>query len=99
MNSFGIREAEAAGVFAKTPDQKQTVLAVVNMFGIPNVVATQINKRVIKTASIINKKINKCCALEKKLAKNRSEMLTGEGELVSLGSVSTDWSAEGVASV
>jgi hypothetical protein len=45
---FGIKEAQAAAVFAKTREQKETVLAVVSMLNIPIVVDKQVNKQAKK---------------------------------------------------
>ncbi len=53
MLSFGIKEARRAEEFAKTQEQKETVLAVVRMMNIPIVVNKQASKQAKKLESKI----------------------------------------------
>jgi hypothetical protein len=48
MVRFGLKEAKRAEAFAKTREQKETVLAVVSMLNVPNVLKRQVNKKASK---------------------------------------------------
>ena len=62
---FGIEEARKAEVFAKTKEQKETVLAVVSMMSIPIVLKKQVEKR--------TKKLNAVVAFENSIASKLRE--------------------------
>ncbi len=60
--TFGVKEARAADIFAKTKEQRLTVLAVVKMLGITINLKTQVKKQAEKLSTAIitiGKKANK----------------------------------------
>jgi len=61
LTKFGIKEAIAAGKFAKTKEQKETVFGVLAMMNVPVVLGKQLGK-------VINKNIAKGTKLEDKIA-------------------------------
>ncbi len=77
---FGIIEAQKAGVFAKTKEQKETVLAVVSMMNIPIVLQKQVDKRTKKLTAtvafenqIVSRLMAKVVKAEKLINKHVSE--------------------------
>lgn len=54
MVRFGLKEAKRAEAFAKTREQKETVLAVVSMLNVPNVLKSQVNSKTQKLNNRIN---------------------------------------------
>lgn len=67
FTSFGVKEAERAGEFAKTKEQKETVLAVVRMMDIPILIIDQVKKQVNRLTKSIDKKHNKTIVLRDKI--------------------------------
>ncbi len=88
---FGLAEAKRAGEFAKTDDQRKTVLAVVRMFGIPIAVEGQAMRKITNMDEAIKKSGVKISRLKEKMSKVRiqgSENITSQSEAVEL---SRDW--------
>ncbi len=56
LRKFGIEEAKKAGLFAKSKEQRSTVLAVANMFSIPIVIKAQVAAKVSKLELAFKKK-------------------------------------------
>ena len=67
LRKFGIKEAKRADTFAKTNDQRTTVLAVVRMLNIPIVIKEQVKAQVAKFDTAFKKKKAKIVKLERKL--------------------------------
>lgn len=90
--TFGVKEATAAGEFAKTKEQKLTVLAVVKMLGMTVNLTTQVRKQTGKLtattkaiATKIGKLNSKTIALQTTLGKKTTEKLD-------LYAIDEDWS-------
>lgn len=56
IRNFGLKEAKRAGEFAKSKEQRSTVLAVVRLFNIPIIVKQQAAKVVAKAELAFKKK-------------------------------------------
>ena len=68
---FGIIEAQKAEVFAKTKEQKETVLAVVSMMNIPIVLNNQVSKRAKKLDAVVAFENQIASRLRNKLVKSK----------------------------
>jgi hypothetical protein len=91
MLSFGIKEAERAEEFAKTKEQKETVLAVVRMMNIPITVQKQASKKAKKLEAKIgvqNQVVNK---LEGKVSVARTLTSKHVSEKQAIATVSVNW--------
>lgn len=92
MISFGVKEAARAEEFAKTKEQKETVLAVVRMMNIPITVQKQANKKSKKLEAKIgvqNQVVNK---LEGKVSKARTLTTKHVSEKQALLNTQVSWS-------
>ncbi len=69
---FGLEEAKRASEFAKTDEQRNTVLAVTRMFNIPIVVKQQAQKAINKFEVAFKKKRVKIRNLDVKVSKLES---------------------------
>jgi divalent metal cation (Fe/Co/Zn/Cd) transporter len=63
---FGIKEAEAAGKFAKNQEQRETVVAMLGLLGIPIVLKEQVAKITKKLTKKIAKTADNVCNLHEK---------------------------------
>jgi len=63
---FGIKEAEAAGKFARTQEQKETVVAMLGLLGIPIILKKQVTKITKKITTRIAKTADNVCNLHEK---------------------------------
>jgi hypothetical protein len=89
--NFGIKEAQAAGEFAKTREQKLTVLAVVRMLGMPILLTGEISKKITKLKRKTVKKYTKSNALSKKLASLETDIDIANVEINGLIDTETEW--------
>ncbi len=64
---FGIKEAKAAGEFAKTKEQRLTVLAVVKMLGLPVILQGEVKSKVAKLEDTFKKVTGKAGKLKRKM--------------------------------
>jgi uncharacterized membrane protein YkoI len=78
MLSFGIKEAQRAEEFAKTNEQKETVLAVVRMMNIPITVQRQVGKKFKKLEAKICNSIVAVTKLKSKAAKAEAKLKSKE---------------------
>ncbi len=88
---FGIKEAQKAGVFAKTKEQKETVLAVVSMMGIPNTLKKQADNRAKKLNSVVAFENQIVSRLMKKVQKAESLINKHQHEGIELDRTVGDW--------
>lgn len=63
---FGIKEAEAAGKFAKSQEQKETVVAMLGLLGIPIILKKQVAKITKKITTKIAKTADNVCNIHEK---------------------------------
>lgn len=90
--TFGVKEARAAGEFAKTKEQKLTVLAVVKMLGMTVNLTTQVRKQTGKltaTTKAIAAKIGKLQSKTNTLQFTLGRKTT---EKLDLYAIDEDWS-------
>ena len=66
IRKFGIKEAKRADIFAKSANQRETVLAVVRMLNIPIVIKEQVKVQVAKLELAFKKKQKKVQRLNAK---------------------------------
>ena len=92
MISFGIKEAERAEEFAKTKEQKDTVLAVVRMMNIPITLQKQASKKAKKLESKIATGNQKFNVLKNKMTKTMDEVTKKVEEKKSVAEISVNWS-------
>lgn len=92
MISFGIKEARRAEEFAKTKEQKETVLAVVSMMNIPIVLNKQVNKKVKKLNAKIDNTNSELKKLTEKVATAHCKIGERTLEKESITATSVDWS-------
>ncbi len=92
ITRFGIKEAIAAGVFAKTREQKLTVLATMAMLGIKNGISKQIEKKRTKVVNKLVASRTKAKALNVKLEKLGAKDVKQTDTLFDLDDVSINWS-------
>ncbi len=95
---FGVKEAEAAGEFAETKDQKKTVLAVVKMLGLPIKLVAQATNQTHKLSKLITKKrtkitnaVCKVVDLEKKIDRLEDTVDTTEDKIEAVHKTVADW--------
>jgi mannose/fructose-specific phosphotransferase system component IIA len=88
---FGIREAQAAGLFARTREQKETVLAVVSMLNIPIVLQKQVNKKAKKLNTKITAEINNVTKAKKKADKAQKQVNKYSTDKDVIAATSVDW--------
>jgi mannose/fructose-specific phosphotransferase system component IIA len=88
---FGIREAQAAGLFARSREQKETVLAVVSMLNIPIVVNKQVNKKARKLKAKIDTEINNVTKLNKKIDKSQKQVDKHSKDKDVMAATLVDW--------
>ena len=89
---FGIKEAKKAAVFAKTKEQKDTVLAVVSMMNIPIVVSKQANNQAKKLNSVIDYENTIVAKLKAKVKKAEGLVTKHVEEKAVIAATSVDWS-------
>ncbi len=88
---FGIKEAQKAEVFAKTREQKETVLAVVSMMSIPIVLKKQVVKRAKKLNAVVVFENQIASRLRKKLVKAESLINKHEREEKEITTTVANW--------
>jgi hypothetical protein len=91
IKKFGIKEAIASRKFAKTPEQKRTVLATMAMLGIKNCIAKQIKKGKVKANAKLATADLKAVKLHKKLRKQGRVTFDQQTEIKYLNTVNSDW--------
>lgn len=92
MLSFGIKEAERAEEFAKTKEQKETVLAVVRMMNIPITVQKQANKKAKKLEAKIGSNNQAVAKLKCKAEKAEAKVTKQVKEKFAIAETSVNWS-------
>lgn len=90
VRTFGLTEAKRANEFAKTDDQRKTVLAVARMFDIPIVIEREAVKRVANMDSAIKNNDTKIDRLQEKVSNLRAV----RGENIATKSEATELSRE-----
>ena len=91
ITKFGIKEAKAAGRFAKTKEQKETVFAMLAMFGVVNVVKDQVVKWKLKISKRIAKNSDKAVALRDKTLAVENTILADETAHDVASAVHDEW--------
>lgn len=91
MISFGIKEAKRAEEFAKTREQKDTVLAVVRMMNIPITLQKQASKKAKKLEGKIVSGNQKFNSLKNKMTKAMDEVTKKVEEKKAVAEVSVSW--------
>jgi hypothetical protein len=88
---FGIKEANAASIFAKSKEQKETVVAMLGMLGIPILIKEQIGKAIGKLTKRILKNADKVSTLHDKADVLESHMDDDEAEAEAYKLTAQDW--------
>lgn len=91
MRKFGIEEALKASEFAKTKEQKLTVLAVVKMMGLPVVLGKEVKKKTVKLATNIAKAVIKINGLQKKISTLDTTIISNDTEREGLLITEKEW--------
>ncbi len=89
---FGLKEARAASEFAKTKEQRLTVLAVVKMLGLPILVHGEAKARVSKLDVSFKNTTTKAGKLKKKIKKLEANAAFDVLQKYDALEVSKDWS-------
>lgn len=92
MLSFGIKEAKRAEEFAKTKEQKETVMAVVSMMNIPITVQKQASKKAKKLEAKIGTSNQTITKLQKKKEKAEAKVIKQVKEKLAIAETSVNWS-------
>ncbi len=92
MLSFRIKEARRAEEFAKTQEQKETVLAVVRMMNIPITVNKQASKQAKKLESKIAFTNGLITRLQSKVEKAQAILDNEVQEKIGVSETSVNWS-------
>ena len=88
---FGLKEAQRAGEFAKTKEQRLTVLAVVKMLGMPITVQDEAKQKVTALESVIKRKSLKILKFENKVIEVKSKRLHAELNKIDAIGTSKEW--------
>ena len=91
LTKFGLKEAERAGEFAKTDDQRRTVLAVVNMFGIPIKIKESGKRKKEKLNSFVRRKDVLVGTLKTKILSVQTRQGIAERECYKVEGITRDW--------
>ncbi len=91
ITKFGIKEAVAAGKFAKTKEQKLTVLATMAMLGIKNGIGKAIDKQRNKATTKLMASLTKAQKLRKKLTQQVTKDTVQTDNLSDLNDVQNNW--------
>lgn len=92
---FGVTEAIKAGEFAKTREQKLTVLAVVKMMSIPVRLKDEVVTRTTRLVNDITRKVTKIDNLSSKIHSLRTIVIADNVEKDNLRDVQNDWDIKG----
>lgn len=91
LRKFGVEEAASAGVFAKSKEQKETVLAMLVLMDIPVVIKQQVEKLRKKLGKKIFKKLDKIDALQEKKYTTQADLKELEVERDGIELTEQDW--------
>ncbi len=89
--TFGVKEATAASVFARTKEQKLTVLAVVKMLGMPIKLTKEVTKKTRKLGNSLQKSEKKRLRHENKAEVLTCEVIATEDEIENLQTTVAEW--------
>ncbi len=92
VSTFGIKEAKAASIFAKTKEQRLTVLAVVKMLGLPNILSGEVSKKVAKFDTSSKTITNKAGRIKKKMKALEAKVAFNVLQKYDILEVDKEWS-------
>ncbi len=89
--SFGVEQARQASKFAKTVEQKRTVLATMAMLGIKNKIAITVKKGRDKLLGKVARTDQKLDKLDKKYQKTTTVQTNQLNKLTDIRDISVEW--------